>query len=111
MSQTEPSSTIQTLLQETRSFPPPAEFTAKAIAQDPAIYEQAAADPEAWWDSWAKKLDWFEPYHTVCQFEAPNAKWFLGGKLNAAYNCVDRHAASQGSKRAIVWEGEPGDVR
>ncbi|HWD41809.1 MAG TPA: acetate--CoA ligase [Fimbriimonas sp.] len=103
--------TIQTLLQETRTFSPDPAFAAGSNASDPEIYERAAKDPEAWWDSWAKKLDWFEPYHTVCEFEAPNAKWFLGGKLNATYNCVDRHAATQPKKRAIVWEGEPGDVR
>ena len=72
---------------------------------------RAAAAPEAWWASWADKLDWFEPYGTICEFEAPNAKWFLGGKLNACHNCVDRHAAQDPDRRAIVFEGEPGDVR
>jgi len=111
MSQTPLNPTIRTLLQEDRSFPPSAEFTEKAVAKDPSVYEEADRDWQGWWGSWAKKLDWFEPYHTICEFEAPNAKWFLGGKLNACYNCVDRHAASHGEKRAIVWEGEPGDVR
>jgi acetyl-CoA synthetase len=102
--------TLHTLLQENRSFAPPAEFARDAVANDPAIYERAASDYQSWWASWADKLDWFKPYDKVCEFEAPNAKWFLGGKINAAYNCVDRHA-TQGTKRAIVWEGEPGDVR
>ena len=111
MSQTPLNPTIRTLLQEDRSFPPSPEFTAEAVIRDASVYEAANRDWRGWWDSWAKKLDWFEPYHTVCEFTAPNAKWFLGGKLNACHNCVDRNAATIGSKRAIVWEGEPGDVR
>jgi len=106
------SETIQTLLQENRSFPPSDAFKAAANANDPKIYETAAADPEAWWASWASQLDWFEPWHTVCEFTPPNAKWFLGGKLNATYNCVDRHAhGARRDKPAIIWEGEPGDSR
>jgi acetyl-CoA synthetase len=111
MSGTEQNSTLQSLLNEDRTFPPSPEFVANAVVSDPRVYESAASDSEAWWDSWAKKLDWFEPYAKICEFSPPNAKWFLGGKLNAAFNCVDRHAASRPSKRAIVWEGEPGDVR
>jgi len=105
------SNAIENLLHENRTFAPSPEFVAKANASDPAIYAQADADPEAWWASWADKLDWFERYHTVCEFEAPNAKWFLGGKINACYNCVDRHAAKNPGKTAIVFEGEPGDDR
>ena len=106
------SETIQTLLKELRSFPPTPEFVAQANANDPTIYETANADPEAWWAGWAEQLDWFEKWHTVCEFEVPFAKWFVGGRLNATYNCVDRHAnGERANKRAIVWEGEPGDVR
>jgi acetyl-CoA synthetase len=105
------SETIENLLHETRTFAPSPEFTAQANANDPAIYERAAADPEGFWAEWAAKLDWFEPYQTVCEFTPPYAKWFVGGKLNAAYNCVDRHAERTPDKRAIVWEGEPGDTR
>ena len=106
------SETIKSLLLETRTFDPSTEFIAQANAADPAIYEQANTDPEAWWESWAEKLDWFEKWNTVCEFEAPYAKWFIGGRLNAAYNCVDRHALGErANKKAIVWEGEPGDVR
>jgi acetyl-CoA synthetase len=105
------SETIQTLLQEDRTFAPSAEFAAQANANDVSIYETAAADPHGFWEGWAKKLDWFEPWHTVCEFKAPDAKWFIGGKLNAAYNCVDRHAAATPDRRAIVFEGEPGDTR
>jgi len=105
------SQTIDTLLAESRTFPPSAEFTAQANANDPQIYAQAEADYLGWWEGWAKQLDWFTPYETVCEFSAPYAKWFLGGKLNAAHNCVDRHAQATPNKRAIVWEGEPGDTR
>lgn len=106
------SETIDTLLQEDRVFPPSPEFAAQANVSDVGIYEQAYHDPKAWWESWAEKLDWFEKWHTVCEFKAPNAKWFLGGKLNAAYNCVDRHALGhRANKPAIIFEGEPGDSR
>ncbi len=103
------SDTIQTLLHENRSFPPSAEFVAQANISDPEVYDRAHHDYEGWWAGWAGKLDWFAKWHTVCDYHAPYAKWFVGGKLNACYNCVDRHAAS--GKRAIVWEGEPGDSR
>lgn len=106
------SETIQTLLTEDRQFAPSASFAAQANASDAALYDQAAADPQAWWESWAKQLDWFEPWHTVCEFTPPVAQWFVGGKINACYNCVDRHAdGARKNKPAIVWEGEPGDSR
>jgi acetyl-CoA synthetase len=104
--------TIETLLHESRTFPPSSDFTAASNAGDPGVYAQAERDPEGWWESWARQLDWFAPWHTVCEFKAPNAKWFLGGKTNACHNCVDRHAdGERRDKRAIVWEGEPGDTR
>jgi acetyl-CoA synthetase len=104
--------TIETLLHETRTFAPPEEFAREANVNDPNIYDIAAKAPQAWWEAWANKLTWIEPFHTVCEYTPPNAKWFLGGKLNACYNCVDRHAESdRKNKRAIVWEGEPGDTR
>jgi acetyl-CoA synthetase len=105
------SETIATLLHEFRHFDPSDTFKARSNASDPAIYDQAERDYLAWWESWGNKLSWFEPFHTVCQFEAPNAQWFLGGKLNACYNCVDRHAETMGAKVAMIWEGEPGDTR
>ncbi len=106
------SETIQTLLQESRTFPPTPEFVAQANANDPKIYQDAAADPEGFWEGWAKQLDWFEPWHTVCDFQPPYAQWFVGGKINAAYNCVDRHAlGDRKDKIAIIGEGEPGDTR
>ncbi len=107
------SETIQTLLQESRSFPPTPEFAAAANIADPAVYAQADADIVGFWEGWAKQLDWFEPWHTALDWsDAPFAKWFVGGKINACHNAVDRHVLEgKGSKRAIVWEGEPGDTR
>ncbi len=105
------SKTIDTLLDESRTFAPSPEFAANANISDPAIYERATRDPSGFWESWAEKLDWFERWHTVCEFEAPFAKWFIGGKINASYNCVDRHAhGSKANKVALLWEGEPGEV-
>ncbi|MBI1335284.1 MAG: acetate--CoA ligase [Armatimonadetes bacterium] len=106
------SETIDSLLQEDRVFPPSTEFAAQANANDVGIYEKAFRDPKAWWESWAEKLDWFEKWHTTVEFQAPFAKWFLGGKINACYNCVDRHAnGDRANKPAIIFEGEPGDTR
>jgi acetyl-CoA synthetase len=111
MSQSHPP-TIQTLLHEKRTFEPSNEFRVNAHANDPSIYAKANEDYLSWWESWAKELDWFNPWHTVCEFDAPNAKWFVGGQINACYNCVDRHAiGARRDKVAIVFEGEPGDVR
>lgn len=101
---------LDTLLSETRKFTPPAEFTAQANFNDPAIYERAAGDPEAYWAEQANYLTWFEPFTQVLEWNPPHAKWFLGGKLNAAYNAVDRHrTGARKNKAAIIWEGEPGD--
>ncbi len=94
-----------------QSFPPPAEFAAQANANSLSIYETAAENPEAFWANWAGKLDWITPFHTICEWNPPHAKWFLGGKLNVSANCVDRHLFDRSEKTAIVFEGEPGDVR
>ena len=104
--------TLDALLQEKRLFPPPADFARTANAADAAIYDRAAADFESFWAAESKRLDWSEPWHSVLEWKAPWAKWFLGGKLNVAHNCVDRHAHSaRRNKVAIFWEGEPGDAR
>jgi acetyl-CoA synthetase len=110
MSSTE--AALDSLLQEDRIFPPPAEFAAAANANDPAIYERAARDPEAFWAGWAERLHWFRRWDRVLEWNPPFAKWFLGGRLNASYNCLDRQvAAGLGGKTALLWEGEPGDRR
>ena len=92
--------TIDALLQETRRFPPPNDFAASAVVRDPAVYERAQNDPEGFWAEAANRLDWFTRWEKVLDWDTPWAKWFVGGTLNASYNCVDRHmpdlAAQQG---------------
>src|SRR5271165_854276 len=103
---------LSALLDEHREFPPSEEFRRQANAHPPAIYERAKNDPQAFWASEAKRLDWFTPWQQVLDWKAPWVKWFVGGKLNVAFNCVDRHAQSaRRNKAAIIWEGEPGDSR
>jgi acetyl-CoA synthetase len=99
---------LDVLLETEETFPPPDDFVAQANASDPEIYERADADPEAWWASWAEKLDWIEPWSEVLDWsDPPFAKWFVGGKLNASANCLDRHVeAGKGERVAFHWEGE-----
>ena len=102
---------LSALLHETRTFPPPEEFAKQANAQ-PGIYAEAEADPLAFWASQAKRLTWDTPWTEVLEWKLPFAKWFVGGKLNVAVNCVDRHVdAGLGDRVAFHWEGEPGDTR
>ncbi|MFD4644172.1 acetate--CoA ligase [Lentzea sp. NPDC058436] len=103
---------LDNLLTESRTFPPSDEFAAQANAQ-PALYEEAKADREAFWAKQAERLHWETKWDQVLDWSgAPFAKWFVGGKLNVAYNCVDRHVESgHGEQVAIHWEGEPGDSR
>ena len=103
--------TIEALLQERRTFTPPREFAAQANLNDESVYEQAEKDPDAWWASEAEHLDWFEPWETVLEWTPPHHKWFVGGKLNAAYNCLDRHLDEHGDRVAYHWIGEPGETR
>jgi len=79
---------LSALLDERRTFPPTEEFRRRANANDPAIYDRALRDPEAFWAEEAKKLDWFTPWQKVMEWNAPWAKWFVGGKLNVTYNCA-----------------------
>ena len=110
MAEKKPPAEIADLLQEDRSFPPPAEFRAKANINDPAIYERAEQDPEAFWAAFASELEWFTKWSTVVEWKPPHAKWFIGGTINASVNCVDRHVrGSRRNKAALIWEGEPGD--
>ncbi|MCW5940464.1 MAG: acetate--CoA ligase [Fimbriimonadaceae bacterium] len=105
-------STLQTLLSENRIFAPSADFVAQANFTDPGVYPTAFADPVEYWCSWAEMLDWFERWHTPLIWEKPFAQWFVGGKINACFNCLDRHVrAGRGDKLAFIAEGEPGDVR
>jgi len=103
---------LEALLNETRKFPPTEEFQEQANAGDPSIYEKAEKDPEGFWAAWATQLDWFEPFETVCEWKPPYTKWFVEGKLNASFNCLDRHVQTwRRNKAALIWEGEPGDER
>jgi acetyl-CoA synthetase len=113
MSEPDAPETIASLLDEERTFPPPAGFAARARVTDRAAAAEAAADPEAFWAARAAELvTWTEPWHTVCEWDLPFAKWFVGGRLNVAENCLDRHvAAGAGDVVAYHWEGEPGDTR
>jgi acetyl-CoA synthetase len=105
-------SALDDLLREDRRFPPPESFVAQANASDPGIRDRAEADPEAYWASWAEELDWFRKWDEVLEWTPPHARWFLGGQLNVAYNCLDRHLEGpRRNKAALIWEGEPGDVR
>jgi acetyl-CoA synthetase len=104
--------TIDALLSEKREFEPPEKFKRNALWNDPSIYDRAGADPEGFWAEQAQALDWFEKWQTVCEWDPPWVKWFIGGKLNVSYNCLDRHVNSGGGdKVAYYWEGEPGEER
>ncbi len=104
---------METVLKETRLFPPPPAFVKQAALSDPEAYrrlrEQAQANPPAFWEKVADEcLTWNKRWHTVLQWKAPNAQWYVGGQLNASTNCLDRHLEKQGDKLALIWEGEDG---
>jgi acetyl-CoA synthetase len=100
-------------LLEIERFEPPAEFREHALLNDAGVYEQAAADPQAWWAARAAELDWFQPWTRVLDDESPPFyKWFTGGTLNVSYNCLDRHViAGRGERIALHWRGEDGQER
>ena len=107
---------IDSILQENRVFPPSAEFAAsahiKSLEDYERIYKESIEDPEKFWGSIAKELHWFKPWDKVLEWDAPWAKWFVGGKINLSYNCLDRHVKTwRRNKAALIWEGEPGDSR
>jgi acetyl-CoA synthetase len=108
---TAPSDTLDTLLHEDRRFPPPADFARDAHVSGDEAYRRAEADPEGYWADWAERLHWFRRWDRVLEWDPPYAKWFAGGKLNASYNCLDRHLEGERRhKTALLWEGEPGDA-
>jgi acetyl-CoA synthetase len=107
---------IESILREGRKFAPSVEFSRKAHVKSKAEYEElyrrAETDPEGFWGECARELAWFKPFGKVLDWQYPFAKWFVGGELNACYNCVDRHLAGpRRNKVALIWEGEPGDSR
>lgn len=116
MSSNDSQTTIESVLQESRLFPPSDKFKAQARIQGmneyERLYAEAEADPEAYWAKQAERLHWFKKWDRVLDWNLPHAKWFGGGKTNAAYNCLDRHLTTwRKNKAAIIWEGEPGEQR
>jgi acetyl-CoA synthetase len=108
----EPEAAIENLYFEQRTFPPPSEFAAQANAADASIYQRAEADWQGWWAEQAGHLRWMRGWDTVLEWTPPHARWFVGGQLNVADNCLDRHIeAGHGDQVAFHWEGEPGDTR
>jgi acetyl-CoA synthetase len=105
--------TIDALSAENRKFPPSEQFKANALVTGTFLYDEAVEDDEAFWAGQASDLvDWATPWDTILEWDLPNSKWFVGGQLNVAYNCLDRHVlGGKGDKVAIHWEGEPGDTR
>lgn len=98
------------------AYPPPADFARKAhvksLEEYRALYQRAHDDPEGFWSELAEReLHWFEKWRRTLEWNPPFARWFVGGKTNVSYNCLDRHLATRGDKAAILWEGEPGDQR
>jgi len=103
---------IEALLSEDRVFEPPPGFRERAVVGDPAIFDRANADHQAFWVEQAERLTWSRPWDTVMEWNPPWVTWFAGGQLNASVNCLDRHVeAGGGDKVAFYWEGEPGDTR
>ena len=104
---------IEDYLSEDRTFPPPPSFMKDALVTGVEVYDDANTDVEGFWARQAAELvDWYEDWHTILEWDLPFAKWFVGGKLNVSYNCIDRHVeAGRGDKVAFHWEGEPGDTR
>ncbi len=100
------------LLREDRSFPPTPEFRARAHVSTDQVYADAERDPEAFWARFAAELEWSTPWSRVLDWRPPHAKWFVGGRINASVNCLDRHVRGpRRNKAALIWEGEPGDRR
>ncbi len=109
-------SPIESILHEGRVFAPSEEFRARALMNDPAEYErlwrESIEEPDAFWSRVASELHWFQPWQKTLEWDCPWVKWFSGGQLNLSYNCLDRHVASaRRNKAAIIWEGEPGEIR
>jgi acetyl-CoA synthetase len=104
---------IEALSVESRLFAPASDFVQSANVNDRRLFDEANADHEGFWaHQAAEMLHWDRSWSTVCQWDAPNAKWFDGGALNASFNCLDRHVlAGKGDVVALHWEGEPGDTR
>jgi acetyl-CoA synthetase len=109
-------SSIDSILQEQRSFPPPPEFSKnahiKSLEEYERLYKESIDDPDKFWSRIASELHWFKKWDTVLEWNLPWAKWFVGGQINLSYNCLDRHVqTARKNKAAIIWESEPGEIR
>ena len=102
---------IDALLKEVREFAPNDSFRKNANVSDPDVYSKASNDRERFWEQWAEQLEWQTKWSKVLDWNPPDAKWFVGGTTNASANCLDRHLEKRGDKVALIWEGEPGEVR
>ena len=107
---------IDNVMQESRLFPPSEEFLngceINSMEAYQELYDRAAADPVKFWGDLAKEeLHWFQDFDQTLEWKEPYAQWFLGGTTNVSYNCLDRNLETNGDKTAIIWEGEPGDIR
>ncbi|HEU5181796.1 MAG TPA: acetate--CoA ligase [Candidatus Polarisedimenticolia bacterium] len=103
---------LDDLLKEKRTFAPSAEFRKLAAVKDDSLYKRAQRNPEQFWADLASELQWEKRWRKVLEWKAPDAKWFVGGRLNASVNCLDRHLkGARRNKAALIWEGEPGDRR
>jgi acetyl-CoA synthetase len=106
------SAPIEALLREKRKFPPPKGFVKRALVNKASVYTEAARNPVRFWEGKARELHWLKPWKKALEWKPPYAKWFVGGKLNVADNCLDRHVTTaRRTKAALIWEGEPGDSR
>jgi len=107
---------IDSILQEQRKFPPPAEFSqhahVKSMDEYDRLYKESVDDPDKFWSRVASELHWFKKWDKVLEWNCPWAKWFVGGQFNLSYNCLDRHVETgRKNKPAIIWESEPGEIR
>ena len=106
------SEALEALLQEGRTFPPSEAFRKQALVTGTELYDDAERDWQGFWARQALALDWEQEWTEILDWDLPFAKWFVGGRLNVSYNCLDRHvAAGHGDQVAFYWEGEPGDTR
>ena len=113
---TESSGQIDTVMHEERLFAPSSDFSSNSrigsMDAYQALWDEAKRDPVAFWSKQAEELHWFEPYSQTLKWDEPFAQWFVGGKTNASYNCLDAHLGTEReNKTAIIWEGEPGDSK
>src|SRR5581483_10423556 len=103
-------------MSDSKPYAPPADFVSRAHVKGMEgyreLYDRARRDPERFWRELAnQELAWFHPFSKTLEWDSPFAKWFTGGRINACYNCVDRHLSTRANKPALMWEGEPGDER